>query len=97
MAGKNQRWFAVEPQLREQLMSARPNFNAALVGPRGIMFPDVIEMGEFGADPAEVIPDTGKDGFDFLRRFFGKCGGQVGAANPLLAHQWSDQPGNTAE
>ena len=36
-------------------------------------------------------------GLDFLRRFFRKGGGQIGASNLLLAHQRSDQASNATE
>ena len=49
------------------------------------MFPDMIEMGEFGADPAEIVPDAGENGLDFIRRLLREGGGQVGAADPLFA------------
>ena len=52
---------------------------------RGIVVPDVIEMGEFGADAAEIVPDAGQNGLDLLGRFFRERGGQIGAADPLLA------------
>jgi len=27
----------------------------------------MVEMGEFGAEPSEVVPDAGENGLDFLR------------------------------
>ena len=54
-------------------------------------------MSEFGADPAEIVPDAGEDGLDLLGRLFREGGGQVGAADPLLAQFWPDQPGDPGE
>ena len=85
MACENQRRLAVEPQLREQFVRARLDFDAAVFGMGGIVLPDVIEMGEFGADAAEIVPDAGEDGLDLLGRFFRKRGGEIGAADPVLA------------
>src|SRR5207247_7880618 len=54
VACENQRRLAVEPQLRKQLMGAWLNFDAAILGMRRIVLPDVIEMGEFGAEATEI-------------------------------------------
>jgi hypothetical protein len=64
---KDQRRFAVEPQLREQFVGARRNFEPAPFGECGIVLPDMIEMGKFGAEPAEIVPDACENGLDFLR------------------------------
>ena len=79
--------------LRKQFVGARLDFDAAVLGMRGIVLPDVIEMGELGADAAEIVPDAGEDGLDLLRRFFREGGGQIGAADPVLAQHRSDQRG----
>jgi len=42
------------------------DFDAAVFGMRAIVFPDMIDMREFGAEAAEVIPDTSKNGLDLL-------------------------------
>ena len=31
-----------------------------------IVLPDMIEMGEFGAKAAEIVPDAGENGLDLL-------------------------------
>ena len=67
VACKDQGRFAVEPQLREQFVGARLNFDPAVLGAGGIMLPDMVEMSEFGAKTSEVIPDTCQDSLDFLR------------------------------
>ena len=64
-----------------------------LLGMGGIVLPDVIEMGELGADAAEIVPDAGENGLDLLGRFFREGGGEIGAADPLLAQQGADQRG----
>ena len=58
-----------------------------VLGMRRIVVPDVIEMGELGADAAEIVPDAGQDGLDLLGRFFREGGRQIGAADPVLAQQ----------
>ena len=45
-------------QLAESSCGARLDFDAAVLGMRGIVIPDVIEMGEFGADASEIVPDA---------------------------------------
>jgi hypothetical protein len=62
-----------------------------------VEIPDVIDMGEFGADPAEIVPDAGKDGLDLLGRLFRECGGQISAADPLFAEFGPNQPGDPGE
>src|SRR3981189_2338350 len=57
----------------------------------------MIEMSEFGADATEVVPDASENGVDLLGRFFRERGGQIGATDPLLAHDRSDQAGDPAE
>src|SRR5438270_7223796 len=86
MGGKDQRRLVVQSELREQFMGARLNFDTAQFGMRRIVLPDVIEMGEFGADAAEIVPDAGEDGLDLLGRFFRERRGQVGAANFVFPH-----------
>ena len=52
----------------------------------GVVIPDVVEMGEFGADAAEIVPDAGQDFLDLLRGFFREGGREVLAADAVLAH-----------
>ena len=67
MAGKDQRGLAVEAKLRKQLVGARQDFDPAFFGEGGIVLPDVIEMGEFGAKAAEIVPYAGENGLNLLR------------------------------
>src|ERR1700753_975358 len=97
MTGKDQRRLAVPPELGKQLMGALLNLDAAVLGTRRIVFPNMVEMGEFGADPAEIVPDPGQNRLDLFGRFFRKCGGQIGTGDPLLAQQRANAPGDTAE
>src|SRR5882757_5875155 len=90
VACENQRRFAVEPKLREQFVGARLDLDAAVFGMGGVVLPDMVEMREFGADAAEVVPYAGKDGFDLLGRFFRKGGGKIGAADLVLAQPGPD-------
>ena len=48
-------------------MGALLDFDAAVFGMCTIMLPDMIEMGEFGAIAAEIVPDAGKNGLDLFR------------------------------
>ncbi len=50
-----------------------------------VVVPDVIEMGEFGADAAEIVPDAGQNGLDLLGRFFGKGRREILAPDAVLA------------
>src|SRR5215212_1438597 len=97
MACKDQRRLAVQPQLREQLVGARLDFNAAAFWMSGIMFPDVVEMGEFGADTAEIVPDTCENRFDFFGRFFWKSRREIGSADFFLTQHRPDQTSDPAE
>ena len=78
-------------------MGAWQDFNAAVLRARRIVFPDVIEMGELGADAAEIVPDARENGFDLLRRFFRESGAQIGAADLLFAQRRTDPTGDAAE
>src|SRR5947208_12438968 len=62
MACKDQCRFAVEPQLRKQFVGARLDLDPAILGARGIVLPDMIEMREFGADATEIVPDACENG-----------------------------------
>src|SRR5437879_5338931 len=97
MACKDQCRFAVEPQLRKQFVGARLDLDPAILGARGIVLPDMIEMREFGADATEIVPDACENGLDLCRRFLRKCSGQIGATDPLLPHHWPDRAGDPAE
>ena len=41
-------------------------FDPAVLGMRRVMFPDVIEMGEFGTEAAEIVPDAGENTLDLF-------------------------------
>ena len=78
-AGNSQlpRWLA---KISAGLPSCRSCANSSWVrgaismrlssGCAGIVVPDVIEMGEFGADAAEIVPDAGQNGLDLLAAIF---------------------------
>src|ERR1700722_17535811 len=78
-------------------MGALLDFDPAFFGMRAIMLPDMIEMGEFGAVAAEIVPDAGKYGLDLRRRFFRESGRQVGSGSPVFACQGTDQTSDAAE
>src|SRR3954464_13669864 len=97
MACKDQRRLAIQPQLREQRVGARLNFDAGVFWMSGIMLPDMVKMGEFGADTAEIVPHTSENGFDFFGRFFREGGREIGSADLLFAQRWPDQTSDPAE
>src|SRR5882757_1389453 len=97
VACENQRRFAVEPQLREQFVRALLDFDAAVFWMGGVVLPDVIEMREFGADAAEIVPYAGEDGFDLLGRFFRKGRGEIGAADLVLAQPPANEARDASE
>jgi len=66
MARKDQRRLAVEPQLRKQFVGTLLDFDPAVFGTGAIMLPDMIDMCEFGAEAAEIIPDAFENGLDLL-------------------------------
>ena len=66
MGRKDERRLAVEPQLRKQFVGALLDFDAAILGVRGIVLPDMVEMGEFCADATEIVPDTCENGLDLF-------------------------------
>jgi hypothetical protein len=68
----------------------RLSISMAILGPRGIVIPDMIEMREFGADTTEIVPDACENGLDLRRRFLRKCGSQIGAADLLFPHLGPD-------
>ena len=95
---KNQRRLAVIAELLEQLARARIEFDAArLFGMGGIVVPDVIEMGEFGADAAEIVPDAGQNCLDLFGGLFRERRRQIRAADPVLAQPAADEAGDAAE
>ena len=60
MAGKDDRRLAVVAQLVENLLGPRAELDAArFVRMIDVVVPDVVEMGELGADAAEIIPYAG--------------------------------------
>ena len=52
---------------------------------RRVVIPQPVEMGEFGADAAEIVPDAAQDGLDLGGGFLRKRGLQIGAADAVLA------------
>src|SRR6266480_8034524 len=78
-------------------MGPRLDLDAAILGARGIVLPDMIEMREFGADATEIVPDACENGLDLCRRFLRKCGGEIGATYLLLPHHGPDRAGDPAE
>ena len=62
-----------------------------------VVVPDVIEMGELGADAAEIVPDAGQNGFDLFRRFLRESGREILAPDAVLAQPPADEAGGAAE
>ena len=48
----------------------------------GVVLPDMVEMGEFGAEPSEIVPDAGEDGSISSGDFSGKAA--VRLARPIF-------------
>ena len=55
---KDQGGLAVEPELMEQRHVAGWDFDAVPFGVVLVEIPDVIEVGELGGNPAEIIPNA---------------------------------------
>src|SRR5439155_21295911 len=98
MACEDDRRLAVVAQVIENLLGPCAELDAArFVGMIDVVVPDVIEMSELGADPAEIVPDAGQNGFDLFGRFLGERGVQILAPDAVLAQPSSDEAGDTAE
>src|SRR5258705_13891720 len=98
MACENQGRFAIVPELVKQFLGPRRELDAAwFLGMIGVVVPDVIEMGELGADAAEIVPDAGQNGFDLFGRFLRKGGREIFAADPVLAQPAADEARGAAE
>ena len=92
------RRLAVVAQLVENLLGPRAELDAArFVRMIDVVVPDVIEMGELGADAAEIVPDAGQNGFDLFRRFLGEGGLEIFAPDAVLAQPSPDEAGDAAE
>ena len=62
-----------------------------------IVIPDVVEMGELGADTAEIVPHAGENRFDLLGRFLREGGLQILAADAVLAQPPANELRGAAE
>src|SRR5262249_20572193 len=91
-------WLAVVAQQVEQLLGALAEFDTALtLRVSRIVVPYLVEMGELGADAAQIVPDAGENLLDFLRRLLRESGGQVVAADAVLAHPAADHARGATE
>src|ERR1700735_1593289 len=97
MGSKDQRRLLAEAQFGKQFVRPRPDFDPALFRESRIVLPDVIEMGEFGAQTPEIVPDTLQDRLDLVRRFFGESCHQIGATDPMFTGEWAEQARDVAE
>ena len=98
MAREDDCRLAVIPEGIEDLLGARAELDAArLFRIIDVVVPDVVEMGELGADAAEIVPDAGQDGFDFLGRFFREGRLEILAADAVLAQPAADEARHAAE
>ena len=67
--------------------------DAACAPDARVVVPQPVDMGEFGADAAEVVPDAAEDRVDLGGGFFRKRRNEIGAAERCsaamadLAHQ----------
>ena len=98
MAREDDRRLAVIPELIEDLIGARAELDpAGFFRMIDVVIPDVIEMGELGADAAEIVPNAGENLLDLLRRFLGEGGLQILAADAVLAQSAADEQRGAAE
>src|SRR5262245_32904935 len=98
VARKKDRGLAVIAQRVEQHLGARAELDTArFLRMIGVIVPDVVKMGELGADAAEIVPDTGKNLLDLFRRFFGEGGLQILAADAVLAQAPADEQRSASE
>jgi hypothetical protein len=97
MTGEDQRGLAVILELGKQFVGPLRNFDAAFLRAIDVVIPDMVEMGELGADAAEIVPDTGQDLLDLLRGFFREGGFKIFAADPVFAQPWTDKSQGAAE
>src|SRR5262249_48399357 len=58
---------------------------------------EAVEMGELRHYAAEIVPYAGKNALDLIRRLFRKRGGQVLAADLVLAGPRSERAGDPGE
>src|SRR5262249_23478401 len=90
--------LAVVPELEVQVERAIRYLDPARSVPEiGIVIPDLVEMRELGGDPAEIVPDAVEDGLDFLRRFLGKGGREIGPTDLVFGQAWTDGAGDAAK
>ena len=98
MACEDDGGFAVVSQMIENLLRPWGEFDTArLLRMIEVVIPDVVEMGELGADAAEIVPDAGQNGFDLFRRFFGEGGLEIFAADAVLTQPAPDEARDAAE
>src|SRR5262249_22020280 len=98
MAGEENRGLAVVAQRVEQLLGACAELDATrLVRLIDVVVPDVVEMGELGADAAEIVPDARENLLHRFRRFLGEGGFEVFAADAVLAQAAADELRGSAE
>ena len=82
MGGKDQRRLAVMCQPHEALDISRVNSIAARpLRVVRVEIPQPVEMGEFGAHAAEIVPDAAQDRVDLGGGFFRESGGKIVAAD----------------
>ena len=55
-----------------------------------VVVPQPVDMGELGADAAEVVPDAAQDRLDLGGRLLRKCRGEIGAADAMLRQPRAD-------
>jgi hypothetical protein len=84
MCGEDQRRLAVVAQPERNRLGRVGIHHAAWALARRIVIPQSVDMGELGADPAEIVPDAAEDRLDLGGRFLRKRGGEIGAADAVL-------------
>jgi hypothetical protein len=81
MGGEDQRRLAVVAQLPEPVIDRDAVEDVAQIVGVGLEHLQAIDMGEFGRDASEIVPDAVEDRLDLGRRFLRKGGG--GLSRPI--------------
>ena len=85
MRGEDERGLAVVAQADEAVERRLREFDMAGAVIVRIVIPDAVEMGEFDADAAEIVPDAAENGLDLCVGFFRKGHAQIFLPDPVLA------------
>jgi len=94
--GKDQRGLAVIAKLLHQPLAVVGAHDAPALVIHRIVVPQSVDMGELGADAAEVLPDAAQNALDLVRRLLRKGRNEVGASQAMLRQPGPDGPDDAA-